>query len=295
MINWSSELEVNIFIIHKDGVSFQKFFKYINNCDSKKNIKIFKFKNKNTNFPKLDGAHVSEATYYRMFIKDYLPKDLDYFIYLDADIICLNNPIENLKSEINLLKKNKLPLGAKTEGTRENSPELFEQLGLINDNHFNAGMIIVDFQYWLNNDTENKLLDILEKQFNKIIYWDQDILNIYYDDNYLKINKYLNFNHSVFNRTIIDNEILNNILFLHYSGKEKPWDVDNINNQNSTYYQRSFYNLKLSKYHIDFKVNKRTLINFVKLLIKLEFLQMKYPYSYLYLSIKSLLKNLLYR
>lgn len=287
--------EVNIFIIHKDGVSFNKYLKYITNCKSKENIKIYKFKNKNINFPKLEGAHVSEATYYRMFIKDYLPHDLDYLIYLDADILCLNNPIKALNHEINLLKKDNLPLGAKTEGTRKDSPELFEKLGLINDNHFNAGMIIIDFQYWLNKDTENQLINILEKQFHKIVYWDQDILNIYFDDNYLKINNYLNFNHSVFNTTIIDNETFSKILFLHYSGKEKPWDVDNINNINSTYYQNSFYDLKLFKYHINFKINKRTLKNFVEFLTKFEFLKLKFPYSFLYLSFKSLLINLFLR
>lgn len=287
--------KVNIFIIHKNPLTFQKYLKYINNFSNENPIKMYKFKNKNISFPKLDGAHVSEATYYRMFIRDYLPKNIDYLIYLDADIICLNNPLQSLKDEINLLKKNNFPLGAKTEGTRKNSPELFEKLGLVNDNHFNAGMIIIDYQYWLKNDTEKKLLDILEKQYSKIVYWDQDILNIYYDDNYSKINKFLNFNHSVFNSTIIDEEIKDNILFLHYSGKEKPWDVDNINNLNSVYYQKSFHNIGLFKYHINFKLNKKTLRNFLKILLTFKFIKFKYPFSFLYLSLKSLLINLFSR
>ena len=34
-----------------------------------------------------------QATYYRLFIEDYLPSEIDNFLYLDADIICCNDPI----------------------------------------------------------------------------------------------------------------------------------------------------------------------------------------------------------
>ena len=34
---------------------------------------------------------MSEATYYRFYIDDYLPTDLEEVLYIDADIICMQN------------------------------------------------------------------------------------------------------------------------------------------------------------------------------------------------------------
>ena len=54
-------------------------------------------------------AHVSEATYYRLFCSDYLPDDIETILYIDADIICISNPINLIKNNIQaLLSSNKV-------------------------------------------------------------------------------------------------------------------------------------------------------------------------------------------
>ena len=35
--------------------------------------------------------HISEATYYRLFIEQHLPNDIDEILYIDPDVVCLNN------------------------------------------------------------------------------------------------------------------------------------------------------------------------------------------------------------
>lgn len=289
LLEQSSE-KINLYIIHKNSSGFKEILKKIPNFSKIATLKIFDFQNNKTSFPDLKGAHVSEATYYRMFIDEYITDEIDYLTYLDSDIICLNDPSLIIQSEIDNMKKENTPLGAKTEGTRDNSLELFQQLGLKNDNHFNAGMIIIDFQKWRSNNTKDMLLRTMEERRDKIIYWDQDILNIVFDDDYTKINGNLNFNHSVFATTNIDSAHLSEIVFMHYSGKSKPWGLDNILNHNSKYYQESFRKLGMGKYHIVFDGRYKTLFNFIKILLSFEFFKMDYPSSYIAGSFKSLFK-----
>ena len=45
---------------------------------------------------------MSEATYFRIFVEEYIDIDIDYFIYLDADIICINNPENYFHSKIKI-------------------------------------------------------------------------------------------------------------------------------------------------------------------------------------------------
>ena len=289
LLEQSSE-KVNLYIIHKNSSDFKEILTKIPNFNQIASLKIFDFQNNKTSFPDLEGAHVSEATYYRMFIDEYLTDEVDYLTYLDSDIICLNDPTQMIKHEIGKMKKENTPLGAKTEGTRDNSPELFQQLGLKNDNHFNAGMIIIDFQKWKSNYTKDILLRTMDERKDKIIYWDQDILNIVFDDNYTKIDGNLNYNHSVFTNININSADFSKIVFMHYSGKSKPWGLDNILNDNSNYYQESFRKLGMGKYHIVFDGRYKTLLNFVKILLTLKFLKMEYSTRYIAGSFKSLFK-----
>ena len=283
--------QINLFVIHKNPISFEKNF---DNFIDKKNInklKIIKFDIKNVDFPKLNSSHVSEATYYRLFIDFYLAdEEIEHIVYLDSDIICLNNPQILLENEIKKMKKYNKPLAAKTEGTRQDSLELFLKLGLKNDNHFNAGVIIINLKKWAHQKTSSKLLKIMNERRDKIVYWDQDLLNIYFDDNYSKLNKYLNYNHSVFQNTLIPDEELHKICFLHYSGKSKPWDAVNLLNLNSNYYQKTFSNLGLYKYHITFKKTFKNTYKLLLIIFKLQFLKLEYPLEYLKLTFKALFK-----
>ena len=82
---------INIYIIHKNPESFQKFSNLISSKKSNVNFHIKKFDKTNLDFPNIEDSHVSEATYYRFYISDYLPMDLEEILYVDADIVCLKN------------------------------------------------------------------------------------------------------------------------------------------------------------------------------------------------------------
>ena len=62
-----------------------------------KKIIIHKFNHKINHFPNLGYGHVSEATYYRLFLNEFIDDEVDNLIYLDADVLCLKNPSEEIE------------------------------------------------------------------------------------------------------------------------------------------------------------------------------------------------------
>ena len=65
-----------------------------------KHLSLWKY----NDFPNLGDVHVTYATYFRMFIDKYLPRNLEYFIYVDADILCLKDPKNELDKIFDTLK-----------------------------------------------------------------------------------------------------------------------------------------------------------------------------------------------
>ena len=249
-------------------------------------LNTYNFDSKNYNFPKLSGAHVSSATYFRILIDQFLPKEIQNVVYLDSDIICLKDPIKSIKEICKNLNEQNIALAAYTEGTRNKAPILFNKLKLKNDKYFNAGVLVINYDYWFKNSISKSLLDIMKKRHDDLIFWDQDLLNIFLDSNYLELSKNLNYNY-------VEKDSLKNkdIIFLHYAGKGKPWDVQNVTKQFSSIYQEKYSKLNYDKYHIVFNRDKKTLKGFLKVLIKLEFLKLENPLIYLRLSIKAFLDN----
>ena len=86
------ETVVNIFIIHKNPETFEKYRLEILKNKKIGNIEIYQFDKNISNYPNLSKKHVSEATYYRLFISDYLPDNLEEVIYIDSDVYCLSAP-----------------------------------------------------------------------------------------------------------------------------------------------------------------------------------------------------------
>ena len=63
---------VAINAIHPDPDIHNKVPELINKHKNLRKLNFYLFKNRNYQFPNLDGNHISEATYYRLFIDKYL-------------------------------------------------------------------------------------------------------------------------------------------------------------------------------------------------------------------------------
>ena len=82
----------------------------------------------NSNMP-IGKGHITEATYYRIFIDQLLPKEVKQILYIDSDIICLKNIESVYKNTFKNLNNSMFCIGAMTgaEKNRDNV-ELFTNL-----------------------------------------------------------------------------------------------------------------------------------------------------------------------
>ena len=157
-INDNSNLKFNVYVIHENPdkleVNFDKYkAKYIHINE----IKFFRFENENLDFPNLSNNHISKATYFRFFIEDYIPRDIKNLVYLDCDIVCINNPENILNSISERMNNEKFTIGVSTEYIKnEHTKEVFERLDLVSHSYFNAGVMIINYQRWINQELAKK-------------------------------------------------------------------------------------------------------------------------------------------
>ena len=110
-------------------------------------------------------------------------------------------------------------------------------------------MLIVDFKYWKQNDVSSELLKIMNDYKNNILFWDQDVLNIQYDGNFLELTDFVNFYLPISRFQLFSKSFIKNVIFMHLHGKPKPWNVKYALNKSSEYYQSEFRKFNKNKYH----------------------------------------------
>jgi len=285
-----SNINLSIYIVHKDPKSFEMYEKMLRKNENIKSINLYKFKIPNLKFPNLNNKHVSLATYYRMFIEDYIPSHINFLLYIDPDVICLNDPKNEISKVLNELNKSKNIISAREVGNENSSAEIYKRLNLKGSGYFNAGVIFINYKEWSKKNIKDKLIDLMRSNYENIIFWDQDVLNLYFDGDFNRIDKALNYNFikKFDDKSYIDS-ISKSILFLHYSGKTKPWSFEGVNLYSSRHYLELYRNLFNVTYHIERKKNKIQFILAVfESIYKLKFLKAEFPLKYLGTLIKKI-------
>lgn len=288
--------KIDIILLHKDPSSFDgnKNKLKLENNKNLNSIQFIKFNNKNIHFPNLEDSHVSEATYYRLYISEHL-NSYKNLIYLDPDIVCVNNPALEIKKQINLLNNSEFTIAAFTETVlNQNNKKEFKRLLVSGNKLFNAGFLIIDFQKWNDNNLGSLLSNRLNEIYDNILYWDQDVLNSYFNSNYLpletKFNYMVSYQEGNPTREKIQ-QVKNNNLFIHYSGKSKPWTVSGVFDKHSIFYQKMYFNLTKDYYHIQNNWKQQALIDLMKSMKNLKILRIKRPISLIFYTFKFILKR----
>ena len=281
--------KINCFVIHKEPNSLKKIINEINfGHENLNDFEIYKFNEDINKFPNIGNNHISEATYYRFFIDNYLDKSIHSVIYIDCDIICLSNPENILDEVVNKTKKSEYTIAASTEYVKSiNTEEVFNRLEMKSNTYFNAGVMIIDVDKWRTNKTQNSLLELMITIYEKVDFWDQDIMNCFYDGKYLEISKYLNFKDTDLNHNSKKADT-RSIIFLHYAGSNKPWTIPGIVNSSSKYFHDCFNKVFNVKYLLTNKYRKQALKDFLKIIFSLKFLKLTHPISFIKLALKSI-------
>jgi len=273
--------KLNIFIIHEHPKKFLKILKkYLN---TQANINIFKFNDNHYNFPRVNNTHVSIATYYRLFISNYIEDSLDTILYLDADTICSGDLTEDIKNLSEKILKEDILFAASSEVDPEIS---CKRLGMKQNKYFNAGVMLINFKKWKKENTGEKLLNIMKRKYDNILWWDQDILNIHADGDYLELNPELNFRSNYHN---FKNE--EKLKVYHFLGDLKPWNPETVGSEYSEIYQNEYRNATLKKYHIEFKANSLK-NSYYRIFKSGKIKEINYSINFIYVFLGKLIKYL---
>jgi len=214
-------------------------------------------------FPMPNGKllkHISAATYYRLLIPELLPSTVQKVIYLDCDIIVRKSLHELWDTDIS-----NFALGAVHQIVDEiiHAQRLSYPLKF---GYFNAGVLLINVDYWRKHNIQNKLISYLINNYKTIIYHDQDALNAILFDKTLLLPCKWNMLNFFFMKAVfkavgkINNQIITeyaeykNMLIkdrvdpavIHYVSKPKPWQQYCIHPYAKVYFQyaRATYNFK---------------------------------------------------
>ena len=103
-------------------------------------------------------------------------------------------------------------------------------------NYLNSGVIVMNLDYWRKHDIQNKVLTYILDNRDRIIYPDQDALNVILKDTRMELPIIYNVAHYLFYKNI-DNipgdryaeikEARESPVIFHYMGPTKPWSLGN--------------------------------------------------------------------
>lgn len=276
--------KINIIVIHQflDVLKVPDKIKKHSNLNK---IIVYEFPKKNLKFPNVIGTHVSEATYYRFFISEVIKENFEYLIYLDSDIVCNSDPIKNIDNSINELEKSKFIISARDEIETKH-----EKLRLKNMRYFNAGVLIINFTKWKQNNCLDNLVDILNERESDLLFWDQDALNILFDGDYVSLPATLNYNLKMipFEKNLKNTDYFLDINFIHYFGKFKPWSLRGILNLKTEKYHQYYRLLFYSKYHLQDSWKVNTIKTLLMSILNLSIFNVRFPISLFTIILKFL-------
>ena len=122
---------------------------------------------------------------------------------------------------------------------------------------------------------QNRLFEIKDELF----FWDQDVLNSYFDGNYFELENSYNFRVGLDSKHSIS-DIGKNAFLIHYQGSWKPWSVRGCYEKNSIFYQSIYKKLNLGNYHLEHSWRIGSLISFLAGIFKFKFMNLDYPYLF---------------
>lgn len=170
--------------------------------------------------------YISLAAYFRLFICDLLPIELEKVLYLDCDLV-VNGSIKDLWN----WKFSPNACMAALEEQEQIKNDRIKDLHYPKEySYFNSGVILIDLQKMRKNYSSSQAIDFIKKHFNIIKFHDQDVLNYFFynkkDFFPLKFNVmdiFLYESTKLPRRYISEAGALLTPTIIHFSGPIKPW------------------------------------------------------------------------
>ena len=171
-----------------------------------------------------------DTIYYRLLAHEFLPAEVDKILYLDADLICLNDFRDLYEMEMG----NQL-YAAASHNEDGRLLDYVNKLRLKNfemdSSYFNTGILLMNLKAIRLTVNRKDILDFIEKNRNRLILPDQDVLNGLYADRVMVIPDEI-YNYDARYSLIYQaksqgkwdlNWVIDHTVFLHFAGRDKPW------------------------------------------------------------------------
>ena len=193
-------------------------------------------------------ARFSENAFSRYFIPEIVP-NLKKAIYMDVDIIVKQDILELFNQDLN-----GHPIGATpcdfnglsmTNQIRSICPDVDA-----NSISFNSGLLLMDIPKLIEMDFTNRAICLTNTFRDKLIFPDQDILNIMFEKDYLALDYRFDFMHSSLPRLKVAKNIKTiDPLMIHYTSK--PWrqNVSYQEDFDEVLHKSLFYKMIFKKWH----------------------------------------------
>lgn len=172
------------------------------------------------------SKRISMATYYRCFLADVLPSDVDRVIYLDCDILVLNKLRPFWETD---LEGQGIAVIRDTAASESSRYQVLHYP--LTYSYFNAGVFLADLNYWRKMDVTEQSITLYHEHPERIIFNDQDILNILFCDKKIEVSEKWNMQDGFYRRKRKDGVLISDAemkapAILHFTNR-KPWEYDN--------------------------------------------------------------------
>ena len=239
------------FVITNDPLN-NKFKKTANYFKSKYSIEVeilFLNANEIETLKLSKRDHVTKATYLRLMMAEIIPDEIDRILYLDADTIVLGNLEKLCKTTIN--KKYLLAVRESHYSKHMSPPNKLLSQKLVGDEYFNAGVMLINLKKWREHSVSRKLIMTGKKYDDYLVYWDQDVLNIFFNNKSGDLAK-------EYNAFSLTRKISPEPAIIHFTGEVKPWHLFSRHPYKNNY--NHFRQLTPFKFYIPNGVSPRNII-----------------------------------
>lgn len=174
-----------------------------------------------------------DTIYYRLLAHKFLPETLDRILYLDADMLCLND-----FSSLYDMELGDQLYAAASHNTDGKFLDYVNKLRLKNveleSSYFNTGVLLMNLPAIRKVVHQQTILDYIMQNRGRLILPDQDILNGLYanlvkpiPDEIYNYDARYSLIYQLKSRNEWDLEwVINHTVFLHFAGRDKPWKKD---------------------------------------------------------------------
>ena len=192
-------------------------------------------------------GRMTSDTYHRIMMPYFLPSSIQKAIWLDCDMVVKANLAELWAIDLEdngalAVQDMVIPYVSSRYGIAS-----YKELGIASDaKYFNAGVMVVNLDWWRRNRVTDKAFAYLKKYRKTVFFWDQEVLNAVLVGKWGEIDPRWNHIASVSGRSFFTVDHLDEVTYrqviddpwiVHFAGAWKPWIYQNDNPSRALYFQ----------------------------------------------------------